>query len=170
MPNLFMVFDVESIGLHGDGFAVAWVVVTRDGETLSEGCLSCSPDKCSGTDESREWVTANVPALVETSPTVLHLRNDFWYQWRRWADAGAVLVTDCAWPVEANFLSACIRQNHAEREWKGPYPLHDLASIMLALGKDATAAKDRLPNELPAHHPLMDARQSARQLIEALRS
>ena len=27
MVDKFMVFDVESIGLHGDGFAVAWVVV-----------------------------------------------------------------------------------------------------------------------------------------------
>ena len=34
----FMVFDVESIGLHGDGFAVAWVVVNREGERLGEGC------------------------------------------------------------------------------------------------------------------------------------
>jgi hypothetical protein len=26
-----------------------------------------------------------------------------------------------------------------------------------------------LPDELPAHHPLMDARQSARQLLAALK-
>lgn len=28
--RLFMVFDVESIGLHGDGYAVGWVVVDAD--------------------------------------------------------------------------------------------------------------------------------------------
>lgn len=28
---------------------------------------------------------------------------------------------------------------------------------------------ERLPDELPAHHPLMDARQSARQLLAALK-
>ena len=33
----FMVFDVESIGLHGEGFAVAWVVVNRAGERLGDG-------------------------------------------------------------------------------------------------------------------------------------
>ena len=130
--------------------------------------MACPRDLCAGTDESRLWVNENVPPLEVTSPTPQHLRNAFWHQWRYWADQGAVLVADCAWPVEANFLSACVRLNHAEREWQGPYPLHDLASVMLALGRDPTATHARLPNELPAHHPLHDARQSARLLLEAL--
>lgn len=166
--NPFMVFDVESIGLHGEGFAVAWVVVSRDGKRLNEGCLSCNPDQCDGTDESRLWVGENVPPLVCTNPTKESLRNEFWQVWRHWADQGAVLVADCAWPVEANFLSECVKQNHAEREWQGPYPLHDLASILLIAGDDPLAITERLPDELPAHHPLMDARQSARQLLNCL--
>lgn len=169
MIDKFMVFDVESIGLHGEGFAVAWVVVNRKGERLDEGCLACNPAICSGTDESRLWIDANVPALEVTSPTKMHLRNTFWHEWRKWADQGAVLVADCAWPVEANFLSACVRQNPSEREWKGPYPLHDLASVILAMGSDALAVTERLPDELPAHHPLMDSRQSARQLVACLK-
>jgi len=164
----FMVFDVESIGLHGEGFAVAWVVVNRAGERLGEGCLSCAPSDCAGTAESRLWVADNVPPLEVTSPTKQHLRNTFWHEWRRWADMGAVLVADCAWPVEANFLSACVKLNHDEREWQGPYPLHDLSSMLLALGSDPLAVTFRLEDEMPAHHPLMDARQSARQLITAL--
>lgn len=164
----FMVFDVESIGLHGEGFAVAWVVVSRDGTVLDEGCLSCDPGLCKGDDTNRVWVGENVPALAVTSQTPHHLRNTFWHEWRRWADKGAVLVADCAWPVEANFLSACVRSNHAEREWQGPYPLHDLASVLLALGVDPTETTARLPNELPIHHPLMDARQSARILVKSL--
>lgn len=167
MADLFMVFDVESIGLHGEGFAVAWVVVNRSGDRLGEGCLACPRDLCAGTDESRLWVNENVPSLEVTSPTPQHLRNAFWHEWRHWADQGAVLVADCAWPVEANFLSACVRLNHAEREWQGPYPLHDLASVLLARGADALAVTERMPDELPAHHPLMDARQSARLLLGA---
>lgn len=168
MVEKFMVFDVESIGLHGDGFAVAWVVVNREGERLGEGCMACPRDLCAGTDESRLWVDENVPPLEVTSPTPQHLRNTFWHEWRHWADQGAVLVADCAWPVEANFLSACVRLNHTEREWQGPYPLHDLASVLLALGAEALSVTERLPDELPAHHPLMDARQSARQLVACL--
>ena len=170
MSNLFMVFDVESIGLHGEGFAVAWVVVDRAGKRLDEGCLSCDPEQCAGTDESRKWVAENVPPLERNSPTKQHLRNTFWHAWRHWSGMGAVLVADCAWPVEANFLSACVTLHHAERGWQGPYPLHDLASVLLALGRDPLATNERLPDELPAHHPLMDARQSARLLIDALRA
>lgn len=109
MPDKFMVFDVESIGLHGEAFAVGWVVVNRDGERLEEGCLSCPPAQCTGTDESRLWVSENAPILEITSKTKQRLRNEFWHEWRLWADQGAVLVADCAWPVEANFLSACIK-------------------------------------------------------------
>ena len=170
MADTFMVFDVESVGLHGEGFAVAWVVVDRSGRRLDEGYAACSPDLCAGTDESRLWVAENVPPLDVTSPTSQHLRNTFWRQWRRWADQGAQLVADCAWPVEANFLSACVRLNHIEREWQGPYPLHDLASVLLATGADVLAVTDRQPDELPMHHPLMDARQSARQLVAALKA
>ena len=86
----FMVFDVESIGLHGEGFAVAWVVVNRDGERLGEGCLSCDPAQCYGTDESRLWVGENVPPLERTSPTKQHLRNTFWHEWRPWSQPDRV--------------------------------------------------------------------------------
>ena len=48
IKDKFMVFDVESVGLHGEGFAVAWVVVNIDGEKLDEGCLSCNPTLCNG--------------------------------------------------------------------------------------------------------------------------
>lgn len=168
VTDKFMVFDVGRIGLHGEGFAVAWVVVGRNGERLDEGCIACDPADCAGTAEGRLWVSESVPPLKVTSPTKQHLRNTFWHEWRRWANQGAVLVADCAWPVEANFLSACVHLNHAEREWQGPCPLHDLASIMMAHGVDLQAVAFRLPDELPMHHPLMDARQSARQLVACL--
>ena len=170
MTDKFMVFDVESIGLHGEGFAVGWVVVSREGERLDEGCIACDPADCTGTAESRLWVGEHVPALPVTSATKQHLRNHFWHEWRSWADQGAVLVADCAWPVEANFLSACVKLNHTEREWQGPYPLHDLASVILAFGGNALELTERLPDELPVHHPLMDARQSARQLVACLKA
>lgn len=168
MANKFMVFDVESIGLHGEGFAVAWVVVDSTGEKLDEGCLACNPDLCAGTDEARQWVAENVPVLAGVLSTKQHLRNAFWHTWRHWADQGAVLVADCPWPVEANFLSACVNLNHREREWQGPYPLLDLASMLLALGADPLVTTERLLDELPVHHPLMDARHTARQLMECL--
>ena len=167
LPPLFMVFDVESIGLHGEGFAVGWVVVDRAGKVLQAATLSCPTTLCIGTNEDREWVTANVPPIEETHGLPVAMRADFWLCWLGWKAKGAVLVADCCWPVEARFLAQCVNDDPHARKWEGPYPLHDLASVMLALGRDPLATNERLPDELPAHHPLHDARQSARLLIEA---
>lgn len=168
MQDKFMVFDVESIGLHGEGFAVGWVVVNRHGARLAEGLLSCDPSICSGRPEDRDWVRANIPAMKPTHGSPAEVCSAFWVEWLRWAGQGAMLVADCAWPVEANFLSACVRLEPGGRAWTGPYPLLDLASIIWAKGGDPLELSERLADELPAHHPLMDARQSARQLLDWL--
>ena len=47
-------------------------------------------------------------------------------------------------------------------------PLYDLASVLLARGEDPLRRSARLTEELPAHHPLHDARQSARLFLDAL--
>jgi hypothetical protein len=95
------------------------------------------------------------------------VRNGFWRTWLEWKSRGAVLVADCAWPVEARFLAACVDDNLDARTWDGPYPLHELASFMVAAGMDPMTTYDRLPDE-PQHDPLGDARQSARLLVMAL--
>jgi len=165
--DTFMVFDVESIGLHGEGFAVGWVVVTREGQRLAEGVMACDPARCIGTDENHQWAADNVPRLVYAFNHPRALRTAFWAEWRRWSDRGAQLVADCAWPVEARFLAACVDDDET-REWQGPYPLHDLASVLLSCGRNPLETVARRDDELPAHHPLNDARQSARVLVECL--
>ncbi len=164
----FLVFDVESIGLHGEGFAVGWVVVGKTGAIYEESYLACLPGAASGSRASRDWVERNIPAIPITHNTPIAVRDAFWRVWTLWKASGAVLVADCAWPVEARFLAKCVDDDPKAREWEGPYPLHDLASVLLANGADPLAKRERLSAELPEHHPLNDAKQSARLLIEAL--
>lgn len=168
LPDLFMVFDVESIGLHGEGFAASYVVVSLDGTICEEATFACNPVHAAGLEENRKWVIENIPKIAATHAGPFLVREEFWKHWLRWKEKGAVLVADCAWPVEDKFLLDTINDNLAERQWKGPYPLLDLSSILLAHGHDPLEIHERLPNELPVHHPLMDARQSARILITAL--
>ena len=168
--KLFLVFDVESVGLHGEGFAVGWVVVGESGTTYEESYLACLPGAASGTTNSREWVEKNTPEIPITHNTPVAVRDAFWHVWRLWKASGAVLVADCCWPVEARFLAQCVDDNPEAREWDGPYPLHDVASVLLAHGKDPLITQTRLPEECPAHHPLKDAKQSARILLTALQS
>jgi hypothetical protein len=165
---LFFVFDVESVGLHGEGFAVGFLVRDREGNALDAGRFSCPVNAARGSRDSFAWVEANIPKLEPTHTAPWLVRAAFWRRWMEWKAKGAVLVADCAWPVEARFLADCVDDNPGEREWQGPYPLHDLASILLTLGSDPLAKRERLPEELPEHDPLCDARQSARLLHEAL--
>lgn len=163
-----MVFDVESVGLHGEGFSVGWVVVDADEKRIvTSAQYACDPARANGTDESREWLAKNVPVPRQgyncSSPR--GVRDEFWRAWQYGKKLGALLVADCCWPVEARFLAACVDDDPKEREWGGPYPLHDVASILLANGVDPMKKHERHPDELPEHDPMADARQSARLLL-----
>lgn len=168
-PKHYLVFDVESIGLHGEGFAVGFVVLDGDGNGEEMGSYSCPPRAARGSLEGHKWVEANCPELAITHDAPWQMRQAFWRKWQEWKAAEAVLVADCAWPVEARFLAQCVDDNLLQREWQGPYPLHDLASILLARGQDPLLTRIREKSELPEHDPLADAKQSARLLCEILR-
>lgn len=167
LTPLYFIFDVESIGLHGEGFAVGYVVIDRQGTQYGSGRYACPPAQASGTADGRAWVTANVPPLDTKLRTPIAVRRRFWADWLFWKKQGAVMVTDYGWPVEARFLAACVDDAPGERQWSGPYPCHELATFMVAAGLDPDEASDRLASE-PAHDPLGDAKLSARRLVLAL--
>lgn len=166
----FFVFDVESIGLHGEPYSVGWVVVDRSGEELDSGRLAINPALAHGQDDDREWCEENIPAIPVTHLTMKAMLSGFWGAWLEWKDRGALMAAECAWPVEAKFLAMCVGAEWPQSKWAGPYPLHEVASVMLAAGMDPMATYERLENEMSKHEPLADARQSARLLITALRS
>lgn len=170
------VLDVESIGLHGEGFAAGFVVIDDSGTELDSGRYACLPHRAAGRlngDDAadRAWVAANVPHIAPTHISTPQVRSALFIALlgarERAAEAGAQLLiwAECAWPVEARFLADAIDDAAART---GPYPLHEIATAMLLAGMDPMATYDRLPAELPRHDPLADARQSARLLVEAL--
>lgn len=163
----FMVFDVESVGLHGEGFAVGYVVFDN-GKKLEEGLFACGSIHASGSHLGRDWVCKNVIIPQFNSEDPYEVRNGFWQRWQYYRDRGFLLAADCPWPVEARFLIQCVNDDPHLREWLGPYPLIDIASIRFAIGLHPLASEKRLEDELPIHNPLADAKQSARLLFEAL--
>ena len=165
----FFVFDVESVGLHGEGFAVAGGVYVN-GSAQSEFCFCCPPEEAAGDADDREWIKENVPAIPITHRHPAAVREAFWAEWTKAKEQYPTITMagECIWPVEAGFVEACVKQEIQDRKWAGPYPFHDIASMMLAAGMDPMATYERLPAELPAHNPLGDARLSARLLAMAL--
>lgn len=170
--EMLFVFDVESVGLHGWAFAVGYVIVDKKGRLYEEGTFATAPKNVSGTNEGYFWVAANVPtcAINYNCKTYNELT---WMFWNVIKDSktkykNITFWADCAWPVETNFLSECTKRHSTENGFDGPYPLHDIATLLLVRGKNPTDNFPRQPDELPAHHPLCDAKQSARILLEHL--
>ena len=178
LPRQFLVFDVESLGLHGEAFAFGSVRLDTQSWQISRPQLfACHPDHARGYPGDRNWVAENIPyrTLDEYAPKTClwvdhpaQVREHFWAEWARMEAFGAWAAAEVAWPVEARFLNECIDDKTFVRKWQGPYPLIDIASVRLAAGFDPLAASKRFENELPAHNPLADATQSARLLAEAL--
>lgn len=164
----FFIFDVESVGLHGESFAVASGVYLENGSAQWEFCMSCPSRECEGDEEGRKWIASNVPKLIVTHRGPTAMRMEFWSYWMKAKSEGAIMAAECLWPVEAGFLIRCIHDDIENRRWSGPYPIHEIASFMLSAGMDPMATYERNSSELTAHHPLMDTRLSARLLAQAL--
>lgn len=162
-----MMFDVESVGLHGEGFAVGFVVLDPNGVELVAGSAYCPTIEADGPPDDRAWVNENVSVNGIEFATPAALRDYFWTCWTGFKSEypDLQLWTDCGWPVEANFLSACVADDPVNRKWGGPYPLFDLSTLLLAVGENPTGTFNRQPSEEPAHNALNDARQSARIML-----
>ena len=166
----YFIFDVESIGLYGEGFAVAGGIYKEDGSCLKEFAFHCFSGNAKGLAEDRQWVNYNV-TVSESSMlynTPWGIRDAFWNEWLHAKHIhSATMFVECGFPVETNFLSACINDQLISRYQEGPYPMHEIATVMLCAGMDPMKTYERLPNELPSHEPLADSRLSARLLFEA---
>lgn len=166
----FFIFDVESIGLYGDPFAVAGGVFVNGMEYEdSTFCLSCPRDSAQGYDDDRQWVKENVPPIPVTDVNPYWLRESFWEKYIKAKEKypNLTVAGECIYPVETNFLASCIRQNSRERKWSGAYPFHEISSIMAMAGLDPMTTYDRNVFET-AHDPLGDIRLSARLLHKSL--
>jgi len=174
-------FDVESMGLHGIGFAVGWAVFEVTHSAVGEHNVKEVDSGYLGFDhklleyrtneETLKWLNEHVfPVLPEPNClTLTDVRRKFWDELQKWEAEGAIIIADCGWPVETNFMSQCMTLSGVP-PFDGPYPLHDVATMLLAAGMDPLGEYGRLENELPKHNPTADARQSARMWFEASNS
>lgn len=171
----FFIWDAESVGLHGQTFAVAGGIYDIHGKAIQEFAFHsyevCEPAHHELEFSDRKWVAENVTRPPGSREGVNNdLIERFMDEWRQAKDdhPGIMMFVECGWPVEARFLREVIAYYQPHHNWDGPYPLHEIATLMLAAGMDPMATYDRTPEESPAHEPLADARLSARLLSEAL--
>jgi hypothetical protein len=180
MP-LFLVFDVESCGLYGDGFAVGWTVVDLDGKECESGLFVSDWREAKAFNQKgvTEWLEANLPSMEITHQAVERLYFDFFNVLQRWLLNGrdkthakvSSIWADWGYPVETKFLARCRKAAYwmieDDPSWLMPAPLQEIATLRMAAGFIGHS-DPRLPEELPEHNPLNDARYSARIMLKAL--
>lgn len=173
LPDLVMSVDVESRGLFGEAFAVGWVVCEH-GQEVSSGFVGCPYDAARPGDgepcpDDEGWVLTNVlPVLPPPSVgSPREVRDTFWAAWAALRRRGGVMLVECGHPVESRFLLDCIRDEPGRRA-EFPRPILDLSDFLWAAGLDPLAEYPRQDDELPRHHPVHDARATARMFREVL--
>lgn len=160
--------DGKPNSLHGEVFAVGAVVLDLTGNlvaTFAGRYELAAPDK---------WIVDNVlPHIgdVPVYPTPRAMRDAFW-AWVQPRFADATVLAHCGWPVEANLFQACVADD-STRAFQGPYPLHDVATLLLAVGIDplgSYAAEVMRGRPGAPHDPRYDAEASARLALRCLNS
>lgn len=163
--------DVEKNGLHGPVFAVGAVILRADGEVVQTYRARCPIE-----GEVRSFVSREVlPALADfevTHKDARALRDDFWQWFVRVKDQCHVFA-DCGWPAEARFFIALADDTLDERYLNGPYPLHEVSTLLLACGIDPDVNREAFAGVEPEahgrkHNPLWDAHVSGLVALKAL--
>ncbi len=173
MP-LHGILDVESVGLHGEGFAAALTIIDGNKNILESAYFGCPIDTALGREEDRTWVKeVIVPYLPESNyKNPREVRNSFWEYYMDWKakaknqDQAFTLWADCGFPVDTRFISDCMNEDISNRRWDGPYPLQEIATIRVALGLDPTPSYGLSESE--QHNPIMETRYIATKLMEWL--
>lgn len=160
MTKVFSV-DAEVDGLYGRAFSIA-VTVRKDGHEIA-----AFSGRIGDEHVTNEWVRGNVlPALGDmkvTHSSSVELEEAFWSFWLSQKD-GATVIAHCGSPVESGLFRRCAWRDLATRSFQGPFPLHELATLLLAAGEDPLSADKyvkryglAVPFDGVAHHPMYDA-------------
>lgn len=168
-------FDLESNGLHGQAFAVAAVVVDATGEIVDSFSA-----RIKITGEVDEWVKENViPVIGDMQVTHGDYRtmcDAFWRWFVRAQESCDYVVVSNGYPVEYRFLADCQDNNLEERYWQHPFPILELPSLLIGLGRVSESARLSVitraakGQSFVRHHPRDDAMSTALTTHAALKS
>jgi len=162
------VLDVESVGLWGPPFAVGWAILAGQDIVACE-YVWCDPRRAPGPwcqppdEDAWAWIEANVlPKLsIHRQMSYSDMLACFSEEWAERKAEGFLLAADVPFPVETNFLVPALPEH------RRPYPLLDVASMVMALTGEWD---ENDQDEKNKHNPMHDAVYSAERLLRALKT
>ncbi len=165
MGTLFV--DAETDGLYGTFLSVAAIFLDDKGEQSDTfyGTIR-NPKKY----VSSEWVKENVlPYLSDAVrseadyyDTEKQLVEKFFAFYREHEDCD--VIADVPHPVESRLFTLAVSYDLKDREFKAPYPLMDLSSMLYAKGYSPLTERRSLVDcsDLRIHNSLDDVRMTVR--------
>ncbi|MFZ2620431.1 MAG: hypothetical protein WAX89_06105 [Alphaproteobacteria bacterium] len=182
--------DVESAGLHAAGkkpicFSYDAFVYGVHVASFTRACLEGEmaaqelSDAAKASGQFDFFGTHVLPKVrgMSGERTCRALRDQAWTVWDILNTAAKThnfkleLWGDVIWPVETAFFSAMVADGGGGRDWVGPCPMLDVASVLAAQGFDAFGL-DRFAaagmDKSLQHHPRWDNVASHAVLVKAL--
>ena len=152
-------FDAETDGLYGPVWAIGAVVLDAAGNEVNSFA-----GQVSGGTLNDPWVIENVVPFVNLPryATRRELRDAFWSFWMEYRGS-SITLADFGSPVESGLFRSLIADDPTSRQWHGPYPLHEVGTMLLAAGLDPDLDRIQFTGLTSAvkHDPVWDARVSA---------
>lgn len=163
MKNKLVFVDAETDGLYGSFLTVGLAAMDMEGNIIERAYYGIRRENLRVTDV---WTRENVlPVLgdYEACENEDELLEKAWTFWMRYQQE-AYAVADVVSPVEARLFMQCVQKNETMRKWQAPFPLLDLASMLMAAGYDPLIDRNRLLGRTAAsekHNALYDALTAA---------
>ena len=164
--NPIISIDVESDGLYGQCLAIAAVV--RDVGKTEDTFLA----RVGGTYTIKDkWVAKHIIPKIVCIP-VTHdnseaMEEAFWSFWLKWRGQ-ATAIGYCSSTIEAALFNRCVMRNVEERNFQGPYLLHDVATLLHVTGHDSLLIEKfihdkgiKVDHDGGPHHPMYDCLAAA---------
>lgn len=181
--NIFM-FDVESVGLYGSGFAFGAVVSDEKGNIIDKCSYACLTEEIiSELKKIDFFVNGDGKDIITECKKLKQVNNlvelrqkfyDFYLENKENCD----IYSDVNYPVETNFLRDIVLDDIDNRQSNMPYPLLDVANLVSCnIDRTEKYTKDNaayicqdVANRKPVkHNPLWDSICSLYCLIKAVK-
>lgn len=159
------IMDAETDGLYGKILTIAVLVAKNSGEVV-EYFYGGIPNNI--TNVSNVWVKENVIPILgeyEVFEEETEILNKVWHLWEKYQEKARCFV-DILYPVESHLLWRMVKLELNTREYLGPFPIIDIAGLLLAMGKDPNTDRQALLGETSGmlHNALFDVQLSNRLL------
>lgn len=163
MKDKLVFVDAETDGLYGMFLTVAMIVTDCKGENILDEFYVGVKDAQMLAKES--WVQENVIGKMgsyEVCEDEAELLEKVWAFWMKY-ESCAYAVADVQYPVEVRLFQKCVEKETKIRQWKAPFPMLDLSTILYWEGFDPLCERMELLDNRGGealHNALYDVKMS----------